>query len=156
MTQRYDRFQLRGKARLAVLYENLRSFTNSLVMCAFVTHMTGPEYNYPQIRELLGYATGLAISPEDMITIGERNLALLRLYAGLVGYRREDDRLPRRFHEPLPRGASAGRPIDLEEFREELTLYYRERGWDDYGPTDEKLRELGLAELAGRLPRDKG
>ncbi len=151
--RRYDRFQLSGKAKLAVLYENLRSFTNSLVMCAFVTSMTGPDYNYPQIRELLHHATGLELSPQDMLTIGERNFTLLRLYSGLVGYRRADDRLPPRFHEPLPRGASAGHPIDPQEFAAELEAYYRERGWDDYGPTDDRLRQLGLEELVGRLPR---
>jgi len=156
VTEGVDRFQLRGKAGLVVLYENLRSFTNSLVMCVFTTSMTGPHYNYPQIRKLLELATGQALSPQDTLVIGERNLALLRLYSGLAGYRKAHDALPRRFHEPLPRGASAGRPIDPAQFREEIDEYYRLRGWDDYGPTDERLRELGLEELAGRLPREGG
>jgi len=147
VTEGVDRFQLSGKAKLAVLYENLRSFTNSLVMCVFTANMTGSHYNYPQIRELVRYATGLELSPEGMLKIGERNFALLRLYSGLVGYRKSDDGLPKRFHEPLPQGASAGRPIDPEAFQRELDDYYRLRGWDDYGPTPEKLRALGLDEL---------
>jgi len=65
-----------------------------------------------------------------------------------VGYRREHDRLPRRFHEPLPRGKSANRPIPEREFQEEIDEYYRLRGWDEKGPTPEKLRGLGLGELA--------
>lgn len=154
VTQGIDRFQLRGKAKLVVLYENLCSFTNSLVMCVFTTSMTGKRYNYPQLRELLKCATGLEVTPEDMLTIGERNFALLRLYSGLVGYRKSDDCLPRRFHEPLPRGASAGRPIDPELFRQEVEEYYRLRGWDEFGPTDECLRRLWLEDLAGRLKRD--
>jgi len=156
VTEGVDRFQLRGKAGLVALYENLRSFTNSLVMCVFTTSMTGPHYNYPQIRKLLELATGQALSPQDTLVIGERNLALLRLYSGLAGYRKAHDALPRRFHEPLPRGASAGRPIDPAQFREEIEEYYRLRGWDDYGPTDERLRELGLEELASRLSREGG
>ncbi|HEC62855.1 MAG TPA: aldehyde ferredoxin oxidoreductase, partial [Candidatus Acetothermia bacterium] len=154
VTQGMDRFQLSGKARLVVLYENLRSFTNSLVMCVFTTHMTGSRYNYPQIRELLKMATGLELTPQGMLEIGERNFALLRLYSGLVGYRREDDALPPRFHQPLPRGNSAGRPIQREVFQRELEEYYRLRGWDDLGPTDERLRQLGLGELTGRLVRE--
>lgn len=146
-----DRFTLRGKAPLMVIYENLRSFTNSLVMCAFTTDMVGSHYNYPEIRELLHYVTGLEISPEEMLKIGERNLALLRLYSGLVGYRKQDDGLPERFHEPLPRGASAGRPIDPEELRAEIEEYYRLRGWGEVGPTAERLRELGLSDLSSRL-----
>ncbi len=154
VTQGVNRFQLAGKAKLAVLYENLRSFTNSLVMCVFTTNMTGSRYNYPRIRELLRCATGVELTPEGMVEIGERNFALLRLYSGLVGYRKSDDRLPKRFHEPLPRGASAGRPIDPEAFRREVEEYYRLRGWDEWGPTDERLLQLGLGELTGRLVRE--
>lgn len=153
VTEAVDRFSLAGKAPLAILYENLRSFTNSLVMCAFTTNMTGPGYNYPQIRQLLELATGLSVGPKEMLRIGERNLNLLRLYSGLVGYRNEDDRLPARFHEALPQGASAGRPIDRRAFRVELKEYYRLRGWDKFGPTDEHLHELGIEDLCGRLPR---
>ena len=153
VTQGVNRFQLAGKAKLAVLYENLRSFTNSLVMCVFTTNMTGSRYNYPRIRELLRCATGVELTPEGMVEIGERNFALLRLYSGLVGYRKSDDRLPKRFHEPLPRGASAGRPIDPEAFRREVDEYYRLRGWDEWGPTDERLRQLGLSEFCGVLQR---
>ena len=150
VTQGIDRFQLRGKAKLVVLYENLRSFTNSLVMCVFTTNMTGSRYNYPQLRELLRYATGIELTPEGMLRIGERNYNLLRLYSGLVGYRKGDDGLPSRLHQPLPRGASAGRPIDPEAFRQEIEEYYRLRGWDEWGPTPERLRQLDLGELADR------
>ncbi len=148
VTQGIDRFQLRGKAKLVVLYENLRSFTNSLVMCVFTTNMTGSRYNYLQLRELLRYATGIELTPEGMLRIGERNYNLLRLYSGLVGYRKGDDGLPPRLHQPLPRGASAGRPIDPEAFRQEIEEYYRLRGWDEWGPTPERLRQLDLGELA--------
>jgi len=147
VTRGMDRFALRGKAPLVKLYEDLRSFTNSLVLCAFVTRETGPNYNFPKIRELLRYATGMELTPEGMLLIGERNFNLLRLYSGLVGYRREHDRLPRRFHEPLPRGKSANRPIPEREFQEEIDEYYRLRGWGEKGPTPEKLGELGLDDI---------
>ncbi len=155
VTSRYDRFSLEGKARLVVLYENLRSFVNSLVMCAFTTKESGPYYNFPKIRELLAYATGLEIGAEEMLLIGARNFALMRLYSGLSGYTKEADRLPSRFHEPLPRGASAGRPIDPERFRREVDEYYRIRGWDDHGPTSETLRKLGLEELIRFVPNQR-
>ncbi|MCS7217330.1 MAG: aldehyde ferredoxin oxidoreductase family protein [Candidatus Bipolaricaulota bacterium] len=147
VTSRYDRFALPGKARLVILYEDLRSFVNSLVMCAFTTKEVGPHYNFPKIRELLVYATGMEIGPEDMLRIGARNFAVMRLYAGLCGYTKGMDRLPRRFHEPLPRGASAGKPIDPDLFQKEIDEYYRLRGWDDHGPTAQTLAALGLEEL---------
>ncbi len=151
VTSRYDRFSLEGKARLVVLYEDLRSFVNSLVMCAFTTRESGPRYNFPKIRDLLFYATGLEIGPEEMLRIGARNFALMRLYSGLCGYSKAEDRLPRRFHAPLPRGASAGRPIDPKLFQKEIDAYYRLRGWNDRGPTPETLRKLGLDELLEKL-----
>jgi len=147
--ERIDRFALRGKAKAVVTYENLRSFVNSLVLCSFVTREVGGKYNFPRIRELLSYATGVALGPEDMLRVGERNLALMRLYAGRAGYGPEADRLPLRFHEPLPRGASAGRPIDPAAFRAEAEACYRLRGWDEDGPTAARLRELGLEDLVG-------
>lgn len=148
-----DRFRLEGKAPLTVLYENLRSFTNALVMCCFTNSTSGPGYNYPEIRELLGAATGDPITPQDMLTIGARNLDLMRLYAGLCGYTAEHDGLPPRLHEALPRGNSAGRPIDPQEFQDEMRRYYELRGWDTHGPTDEHLEAEGLGELTGRLRR---
>lgn len=149
ITERMDRFSLAGKANTVVVYENLRSFANSLVLCSFVTRDVGPRYNYPLIRELLAYATGVELAPEDMLAVGERNLALLRFYAGRVGYGPEEDRLPARFHEPLPRGASAGRAIERDAFRVETEAYRRRRGWTKNGLCAEKLRSLGLEDLVG-------
>ncbi|MFO8034013.1 MAG: aldehyde ferredoxin oxidoreductase family protein [Candidatus Bipolaricaulota bacterium] len=151
--QPVDRFQVEDKASIAVLYENLRSFNNSLVMCVFTTPMSGPAYNFPQLRELLQAATGESITAQGMLEIGARNFDLLRLYSSHCGYRSEHDRLPDRLHEPLPRGASANRPIDREAFRQEIDRYYELRGWDDSGPTDQRLRQAGLAEVADKLCR---
>ncbi len=147
ITERMDRFSLDGKAHAVVTYENLRSFVNSLVLCAFVTRDVGPRYNLPLIRELVAHATGLELGPQDMLTVGERNFALLRLYAGRVGYGREGDRLPPRFHGPLPRGASAGRPIAEEGFQREVAAYYNRRGWTKKGVSKAKLGKLGLEDL---------
>lgn len=149
ITQRMERFSLAGKARVLVTYENLRSFVNSLVLCAFVTREVGPRYNYPLIRQLLAHASGIELSPEDMLRIGERNFALLRLYAGRAGYGPEADRLPPRLHEPLPGGASAGRPLAPDAFQAEAKAYYRLRGWTRRGVSKAKLRSLGLEDLVG-------
>jgi aldehyde:ferredoxin oxidoreductase len=149
ITERMDRFALSGKARAVVTYENVRSFVNSLVLCAFVARDTGPRYNLPELRRLVEHATGIALGPKEMLRIGERNLALVRLYSARTGRGRDDDRLPPRFHEPLPRGASAGRPIEREEFRAEAAACYRRRGWTKSGLSAAKLRSLGLEDLAG-------
>ncbi len=145
--RRMDRFALAEKARVLVVYENLRSYVNSLVLCAFVTRDTGPRYNHGRIRELVGHATGLDLSPQDMLAVGERNFALLRLFAARAGIGPERDGLPGRFHEPLPRGASAGRPIGEAGFSREMAAYRRIRGWTRDGLSRAKLRALGLEDL---------
>ena len=149
----YDRFSLVDKPRIGKIYEDLRSFTNSLVMCAFTVKTTNPGYNLPQIRSLLFAATGIELTPEAMLEIGERNYALLRIHAARAGYTLDHDGLPKRFHEPLPRGASAGHPVDPDELKEAISTYYEVRGYDRYGPTDETLRRLGMDDLIGVIKR---
>lgn len=146
-----ERRRLVGKAGVAVVYENMRSFTNSLVMCAFTNQMVGPRYNYPEIRRLLEHATGLEVSADEMLAIGARNFDLLRLGSGLAGYRRRHDDLPARFYEPLPEGASAGVSFDRRAFQAELDTYYDIRGWNDRGPSDERLQKAGLSPFCGWL-----
>lgn len=145
----YDRFSLLDKPRIGKIYEDLRSFENSLVLCAFTVHEVGERYNLPQVRDLLAAAAGIALTPQGMIEVGERNYALMRLHAARAGYTVDQDGLPPRFHTPLPRGASAGRPVDPDELKKAIAGYYEARGYDRYGPTDETLRRLGMDDLIG-------
>jgi len=146
----YDRFSLTDKPEVVKLYEDLRSFDNSLILCAFTMSPTGGGYNYPAVRSLLEEATGLECAPEDMLRIGERNLALLRMHARRSGWTRDDHRLPSRFAEPLPEGASADHPVDPGEMAEAIERYYELRGFDRLGPTEERLTELGMDECMER------
>jgi aldehyde:ferredoxin oxidoreductase len=149
----YDRFTLADKPGVCKIYEDLRSFDNSLILCCFTTNSTGKNYNYPQVRSLLEAASGIELSWEEMLRIGERNYALLKLSAARAGYTMDDDGLPRRFSEPLPRGASAGHPLAPEAMRATIKAYYQERGYDRLGPTDETLRRLDLERFIGTIRR---
>jgi len=142
----YDRFTLTDKAAVAKTYEDLRSFDNSLVLCCFTTRSVGPRYNYPSVRSLLEAATGRALDADEMLRIGERNYALMRLLSGRAGHRMSDDALPARFARPLPRGASAEHPVDPDELRSAIGDYYRARGFDEAGPTAETLERLGMGD----------
>ncbi len=153
VNQSYDRFTLADKPLIAKLYEDVRSFENSLIMCVFADRMAGDSSDFAMIRSLLGHATGNYLSTQEMLEIGERNYALMRLHSSRAGYRIDDDELPRRFSEPLPRGASADHPISEQEMKTAIQAYYEHRGYDDYGPTDERLRSLDLEELVGVIRR---
>ncbi len=140
---------MKSKPRYVKTYENLDSFTNSLIICRFTTTPTGKNYNYPQIRAMLEAVTGRAVDAKEMLRIGERNFVLLKLLAAREGYSRKDEGLPKRFATPLPRGDSKGQKITEEELQAAIDEYYKLRGFDERGPTDEKLDELGLGELKG-------
>ena len=149
----YDRFTIADKPFAAKTFEDLRSFDNSLILCCFTTRSVGDRYNYPQIRSLLEAATGRLTDAAEMLQIGERNYALMRILSSRAGHRMEGDGLPARFFKPLPRGASAGHPIERETFGEVLEAYYQERGYDRFGPTDARMRSLGLEDCIGMVPR---
>lgn len=153
VTEPLDRFSWEKKPEMAVLYENLRSFSNSCILCMFTTSMVGPGYNYPTIRKLVQATTGLEIGPDQMLDIGERNFDLIKLLAAREGYTRDDDGLHPRLMAALPEGASAGRPIDTEMLNQMIDRVYALRGWDRLGPSDEKLTATGLGDLVGTLQR---
>lgn len=96
---------------------------------------------------MVNAATGLKIDVDEMLKIGERNYNLLKILAARGGVAREDDGLPKRLRGPLPRGASADEPIPEEELQKRIDEYYEARGWNDRGPTKEKLEELDMGRL---------
>jgi aldehyde:ferredoxin oxidoreductase len=149
----YSRFTLLDKIEPSIVFEDLRSFTNSLVLCCFTMSETGPGYNVPAIRSLLEAATGLAVDATEMQRVGARAYALLRVLSARAGHTRDIDGLPARFAEPLPRGASAEHPILAKEMKAAVAAYYKARGYDRFGPTDKTLRALGLDDCAGRIRR---
>jgi len=144
----YDRFTLADKPAIAKRYEDLRSFVNSLILCAFTVNGVGEKYSLPKIRSLLEAETGNALGAHEMLTIGERVYALMRMHAARAGYTLADDGLPQRLYTPLPQGASADHPIDPEEMRTAIAAYYEERGYDQHGPTRATLERLGMSDLA--------
>ncbi|KXA98622.1 hypothetical protein AKJ39_01350 [candidate division MSBL1 archaeon SCGC-AAA259J03] len=122
-------------------------FFNSCILCAFTTNYAGGSYNLPIIREMMNATTGINIGPGQMLDIGERNFNLLRIHSAEEGYTRSKDKLPKRFNEVLPRGASTGSPISEDKIEEAIDEYYELRGWEEEGPSAEKLRSLGMGEV---------
>ncbi|MBE0477543.1 aldehyde ferredoxin oxidoreductase family protein [Candidatus Aerophobetes bacterium] len=139
-----ERLSWNDKARITGTYLNLRSFANSLVLCAFTASLAGDSYQFPAVREMVKAVTGLTIDVEEMLRIGERNYGLLRFFAEKEGYSRRDDDLPKRFKQRLP---ESGFYIDDAILQKTIDEYYRIFGYGIYGPTNERLRELGLEDL---------
>jgi len=153
-----DRFSWEKKPRFIKVHQDLASFANSSIACSYVGYDAAMclGYNpYPHLREAIYAATGMEVGVSEMLLIGERNFTLLKIAAAKDGYTRSDDGLPKRLKEPLPRGNSAGHPIPDEVLLQAIDEYYQLRGWDDVGPTDEKLIQLDMKEFIESLNQQR-
>lgn len=135
-----------NRALIAGEYLRLRSFGNSIILCAFTsgTSDVENEYLFPMIREMIEAATGHSMDAKEMLAIGERNYNLLRIFAEKAGYTRADDKLHQRFHETQP---STGYIIDKEMLTKTIDEYYKIYGYGKYGPDKKRAELLGISEV---------
>ena len=134
-------------------FEDLYSVLNALGVCFFPSGFLlalGPTY----FSRLLSTCTGWATTPQDIMKLGKKTFTLLKAYTIRQGLARKDDHLPDRFYtEPLPEGPAKGAVLSRGEIDKLLDEYYELRGWDKKSglPTQEKLAELGLSDIADEL-----
>lgn len=145
-----DRLAEDGKGEIAGWNQIKKAREETGVLCNFADSGITPRL----IGDLYVSATGVPEFGElDYLDrVGERIVALERSINVREGFRRQDDKLPERFlKEPLEEaGPSTGAVI--EGFDLMLDDYYHFMGYDSNGvPTEEKLRELGLEEVAAEL-----
>lgn len=129
------------KVELSILFQDITAAVDSAVNCLFLTFGISAE----EIAEMIAAVTGWEnYSAEEFIKTGERIFALERLFNRREGFDRKYDTLPERLlKEPAPEGPASGRVHPLEKL---LDIYYEKRGYTAEGhPTEDKLRELGLA-----------
>jgi len=127
---------------------------DSLDLCFYHANFYGYYQHFPLYARLLNHITGWNITSEELMTIGERIWNLERCFNLREGFGRKDDSIPDRlFDEPVPSGPAEGLTLNREDFENELSTYYRERGWQEETgiPTSKKLRELGLDDVDNEL-----
>jgi aldehyde:ferredoxin oxidoreductase len=134
-----ERFTDAGKPGLVKLYQELTAVIDSLGVCLFTNFALNPKH----YADMLGAIFNKDYSPEEMLESGERIWNLEKLFNLREGFTRQDDDLPERLkEEPLTKGHSKGKAVNLQSM---LNEYYNIRGWDENGiPTKEKLSYLGL------------
>ena len=132
-----DRTVIEGKPALLKVFQDLFSFTDSMDVCKFATFSVGAAEFAAQTAAL----TGMAISPEEAMKIGERIWNLERHYNNINGFAGKDDTLPKRCYELPATGNSAGMVSQVPAMLQE---YYELRGWVDGVVTEAKLKELDL------------
>ncbi len=137
--EKVDQHVTEGKAGLLKIFQDLTAALDASGICLFTTFGLGAD----EIAAMLSAATGLDISTEEFMKIGDRIWNLEKIYNLKAGITPEEDKLPKRLlNEPVKSGPSKGRVSKLNEM---LGEYYDLRGWDEKGvPKEEKLAELGI------------
>ncbi len=150
-----DRLAVEGKGKLTMWNQDIQAVTcDCAPMCKFLLDMAVPAIALQNTADLMEAITGLSLTADDVMRVGERLTNLAKAFNIREGFTRDDDTLPERLMtEPLKAGASKGQKISREDLNAMLDEYYRERGWDEKTgiPTREKLVTLGLEYVADAL-----
>ncbi len=120
-----------------------RSARNTVGMCFFL------KYDDAKMAEILSAVTGWGMTKEEVLEIGERALALARLFNERMGVTPRDDALPPHVMKPHVSGPLSKVRLDPDDLAAQVRTYYGARGWDEAGhPTPATLERLGIAEYA--------
>jgi len=154
-----NRFKIeKGRGKMIADEGNVYNVIDSLIVCKFSrgTYYDGTK----DLAKYYTLATGIPITPEELIKDGERIENLARLFNIREGKgTREFDTLPWKIKNvPVPdEGPAKGVVVSEEEFQIGLDDYYAVRGWTPDGiPTAEKLAELGLGDLTYIVQKAQG
>jgi aldehyde:ferredoxin oxidoreductase len=140
------------KVRFSMVTQHFYSLMNTVGVCQFVWGPAWQLYGPGQLVDMVRAVTGWDVDMQELVTVGERALNMMRAYNAREGFTRADDKLPSKLFKPRQGGASDGIAITEGELASALSTYYAMCGWDDEGrPTRTKLEELGLAWVADTL-----
>lgn len=136
-----ERLAVKGKAEMVIQEQNYSAALDTMVKCDFGSFgISGDTY-----RALYTAATGAELTEQQLVTMGERIWNVTRLVNIRQGLTAKDERLPKRFFEPLPDGPAKGHKFTEAEQEIMLQEYYALRGWDKHGqPTEDKLNQLDI------------
>ncbi len=142
------------KVRFAAYTQIFYSMMDTLELCQFVYGPTWCLYGPKETVEMVQAVTGWPVSLFELMKLGERRINLMRVFNAREGFTRKDDRLPKKFFEPLVgTGPTAGVALAHEEIEAALDQYYALMGWTNDGvPTRLALANLGLEWAGEYLP----
>jgi aldehyde:ferredoxin oxidoreductase len=139
-----DRLTSIGKAENAAKYQSLKDLYDSFALCKF------SPLTVTQLCQIMKAITGWEVTPEEILTTGDRSINLKRAINNKLGLTRSEDKVPKICLEPLREGSTAGIVPDMDMLLKEYYVY-RKWDWETGRPTKEKLEELGLHQAAHDL-----
>jgi aldehyde:ferredoxin oxidoreductase len=126
-----DADRIEGQAAVFVEWEDRLTLFDTLILCRSYRD----RYPWEQLAEILHGATGLDLDTTGMRAIAAAVSDDVRRFDLREGLTPEGDRLPPWFHKkPLP---ETGKGITEEQMRIMLMEYYRARGWNDKGESEQ-------------------
>jgi len=137
------------RADIVTWHENIYAVTDALGYCAFATTAV---YGVDEqvLSDTFNTATGLHLSPEEIMKAGRRIVTLERCYNLREGWSRRCDVLPWRVMNEEAEDLAPKQPtpaiMSPENLNRMLEDYYRLNGWDmENGfPKEKTLKKLGL------------
>jgi aldehyde:ferredoxin oxidoreductase len=135
-----------GKEWACYWTECICSLADALGVCKFVTKwLSTGLLGFEEFIESIQAVTGIKLSVEELLEIGERIYTTERLFLTREGITRKDDVVPEKFFRPWTHGPRAGTKVEAEPFEKLLDRYYDLHGWDRKGiPTSETLEKLRI------------
>jgi aldehyde:ferredoxin oxidoreductase len=115
------RQNIKGKAKLVIKNENRNAVLDSLGLCKFSTSF----YKDQEYIEILGVLLDREVTIEEFLGIGSEIVDMERALNNKRGFGSKDDVLPERVMVP--------------NLKEELSGYYRLRGWDEDGKVKKEI-----------------
>jgi aldehyde:ferredoxin oxidoreductase len=141
-----------SKVRAFWYLVNWQHFKNCAITCMFL------PYDPNRMAELVSAVTGWNTSAWELEKVGERALALARLFNAREGFTAKDDFVPERLYKSVSTGPQQGKGLDREAFQGAIESYYGMAGWDaeTASPAAAKLAELDLAWAIPELDKIPG
>ena len=135
-------------AVLAVETEDRAALIDSLILCKFLRGAL--DDLFAESADMLKLATGWDVDAAELRQTAQRIVTAKKLFNIRAGWQPAEDTLPDRLlQQGLPDDPKAR--LTRERLEAMVVGYNRARGWSDDGwPSDGCVRELGLAEQAGK------
>ena len=142
------------KVKFAYLTEVFYSMLDSVELCQFVFGPAWTLYGPTETVEMIRAVTGWDVTVDELMTVGERRLNLMRTFNAREGLDRAQDKLPKKFFKALKgEGPTAGVALDEKEINKAIDEYYRLAHWTEKGvPTPAQLKKLDIGWAAAYLP----
>jgi len=143
-----------GKVNCARKTQHFYSLLDSASLCQFAFGPSWQLYGPEETVKMLRAVTGWNVTLEELLTVGERRLNMMRSFNAREGINRNQDTLSEKFFQkPLKGGPSDGWKVDKAEWEAARDEYYRQSGWDVTSgtPTRQTLEKLALGWVADKL-----